>query len=339
MKHYIITLLIASFWIASNQKGYGQDSLRDRIAQKKQTQQDAKNENEIPYITVRAQMRNSDNTTNLGNASWIRYIYRFLDLNKEKNAALYNPVTPIENRTNLYTLIFRLMAENKLNAFDFNNSQDIFSEQYRITPEEMFKRLSIPYSIEGNTITYDAYNVPSNEVLGYYIKEAWYFDLTNSVLDVKVEAICPILFKNDIDGYFLESAADGIREPQFWIPYQNIQPYLARMPIMTSNLNNILDKTIDDYFILRLYDGEIYKTMNMENKLLIEQYKTPEEVEVARQKIEEELNTFGKDLWVIGDSTKVSNGNPVKRNVKKKPDGHKGSSNASNSARERRLQF
>lgn len=314
-----------------------QDSLRDRIARKK-TEQEANNNKTTPDLSVRAQLRSQNNATSVENASWVRFIYRFLDLKEEKNAALYNPVNPINNRTNLYTLIFKLIAEGKINGYDFNNSQDIYSEQNRITPEEMFKRLNIPYSLEGNSITYDSYNIPSADVMGYYIKEAHYFDKTNSELDVKVEAICPIIFRNDVDGYFIESMENGVREPQFWIPYSNIQPYLSRMPIMTSNLNNVLDKTINDYFVLRLYDGEIYKTMNMQDKLLVELYKTEEEQDEARTKIEQELTDFDKSLWVINDSVTVSDGEEIKREKKKKPDGMN-SSNAKNSARDRRLKF
>ena len=333
-KKYIL-LIIFTFAFSLSNYIIAQDSLRDRIAKKKTGQETEKT---TPELSVRAQLRSQSTATNVENASWVRFIYRYLDLKEEKNAPLYNPVIPINNRSNLYTLIFKLMAEGKINGYDFNNSQDIYTEQNRITSEEMFKRLNIPYSIEGNSITYDAYNIPSAEVMGYYIKEAHYFDRTNSELDVKVEAICPIIFRSDVDGYFLESLENGVREPQFWIPYSNIQPYLSRMPIMTSNLNNVLDKTIDDYFVLALYDGEIYKTMNLQDKLLVELYKTDEERDAARAKIEQELKDFDKSLWVMSDSIDVSDGEEIKIDKKKKPDGMN-SSNAKNSARERRLRF
>lgn len=339
MKKYIYKTLIFLFAIGFATNIVAQESLRERIARKKTEQEKKEASNKaMPDLSVKAQMRAQSTASNVENASWVRYIYKFLDLNEEKNAALYNPVTPIEGRMNLYTLIFKLMAEGKLDVYDFNNSQDIFTEQYRISPEEMFKRLNIPYSIEGNLITYDAYNIPSREVMGYYIKEAHFFDKTNSMLEVKVEAICPIVFRNDVDGFYIESLAEGLKEPQFWIPYSNIQPYLSRMPIMTSNLNNIIDKTIDDYFVLGLYDGEIYKTANMQDKLLIEQYKTEEELKAAREKIEQELKDFDQSLWVINDSIEVSDGIEVKEDIKKRPDGASGS-NVKNSARERRLKF
>lgn len=313
-------------------------SLRERINQKKQAEQQESKEIDIatPQLSVRAQIRNLNNEQNVATATWQREVYRFLDLSKDNNGALYYPVTPIKNRINLYTMIFSLMAENKINAFEFNDSQDIFTDQYRVTPEEMMKRLDIPYMTEGNKLVYDDYNIPSADVKGYYIKEIWFFDALNSVVDIKIDAICPVLFRSDFDGLFLDEAtSNGIREPQFWIPYENIRPYASQMLIMTSNLNNKLRDTIDDFFRLRLYKGEIYKVTNMQNKLLVEEYKTPEELKAAQEKIEQELSSFDKDLWVMSDSIKISNGNPKKKK-KQKMDRPQGSS-AGLSARERRF--
>lgn len=322
-----------------------QGSLRDRIAKKQQqTQALEEKKNNLPQLSVRAQMRNNNDTQDLTNATWIREVYRMIDLTKGPNAALFYPVTPIEDRMNLYTMIFKLMANGSLDAYEFNDSQPVFTEKFKVKPEDMFERLGIMYTMEGDHIVYDDYSIPSNEVLGYYVKEAWYFDQSNSVLDVKTVAICPVLFRSALDGFDISLSSDAAtREPQFWIPYENIRPYASRMPIMTSDINNIQRKTVDDYFRLRLYNGEIYKTTNMENKLLVEKHRTPEELEAAQEKIEEELKAFEKGLWVINDSVKVSDGAPVKRDIKKRdtPKGSESSAStsATHSARERRLKF
>lgn len=336
-----IILLLPLTALAQEDK---QGSLRDRIARRQQEAQAAAEKSKsLPQLSVRAQMRNQNNTQNLGSATWVREIYRSLDLTKGVNAALFYPVIPIEDRMNLYTMIFKLMANGELDAYEFNESQPVFTEQLRVAPEDMFERLGITFSKEADYITYDEYSIPSNEVLGYYVKEAWYFDQSNSVLDVKIVAICPVLYRNTLDNFDipLTSDAAATREPQFWIPYESIRPYAARMPIMTSDINNVLTKTVDDYFRLRLYDGEIYKTTNMENKFLIEKYQTPEDVQQARENIEKELHLFQDGLWVINDSVKISDGKPVKREIKSKdmPKKSSSSSSATYSARERRQKF
>lgn len=330
------SLFVASSLFAQNEQG---TSLRDRIANRQKQEQGLNDKkNSLPQLSVRAQMKNENNTQDISNATWVREVYRFLDLTKGPNAALFYPVTPIGDRMNLYTLIFSLMASGELEAYDFNGGEPVFAEQFRTKPKDMFERLEIAFKEENGRLIYDEFSVPSNEVLGYYIKEAWYFDQANSVLDVKTVAICPVLFRNALDGFDMDmSEGASTREPQFWIPYENIRPYAARMPIMTSDINNKMSKMIDDYFRLRLYEGEIYKTTNMENKILIEKYKTPEEVQKAQQVIEKQLADFEEGLWVINDSTKVSSGDPVKRKIEKRDQPKKSSSSdAKHSARERR---
>ncbi|MDR0824784.1 MAG: gliding motility protein GldN, partial [Prevotella sp.] len=271
----VCCLCLASLTYAQNQ----QESLRERLAKKQQQQQGTTSDSgtKVPQLSVRAEMMNDTQTQDLSNATWVREVYRFLDLTEGKNAALFYPVQPIGNQMNFYTMIFKLMGNGSLTAYDWNNGTDLFIDKLKVNFGDVLDRLEIPYQKNGNVFTYDEFSIPGNEALGYYIKEAWYFDQSNSVIGVKTVAICPVLFRQEfIDGMdFGAAASQGLRQPQFWIPYENVRPYAARMPIMTSDKNNVMNKTIDDYFRMRLYDGEIYKTTNMENKFLSEKYKTP----------------------------------------------------------------
>ncbi len=52
---------------------------------------------------------NLDQKQEIGDAPWVREIYRYLDLTKDKNAALYFPESPIGDRMNLFTMIFKLL--------------------------------------------------------------------------------------------------------------------------------------------------------------------------------------------------------------------------------------
>ena len=101
---------------------------------------------------------------------------------------------------------------------------------------------------------------------------------------------------------------------------------------------NVMTKTIDDYFRLRLYDGEIYKTTNMGNKLMVEKYKDPEMRKQAEKKIERELKQFEENLWVTNDSINDTQSKNKSKNTKNakisKPKG--GSSSTTYSARDRR---
>lgn len=296
-------------------------SLRDRLAKKQQQEQGTSQDNgpKVGRMSVRAEMMNANQGQDLTNATWIREVYRILDLTKGNNAALYYPVQPIGNQMNFFTMIFKLIGDGNLVAYDWNNGQDQFTDNLKINFGDILEKLEIPYQKNGNAYIYDEFSIPSNEALRYYIKEAWYFDQSNSVMGIKVMAICPVLMRQEyLEGIDFEYSSDqGIPQPQFWIPYDNIRPYAARMPIMASNLNNVMTKTVDDYFRLRLYEGEIYKTTNMENKLLQQQFKTPETLKLARDSIEKQLRQFDKDLWVINDSIKAADGDVSKKSNSK----------------------
>lgn len=334
----ITIILVLCFTYASGVQA--QESLRDRLAKKQQQQQGNTSDSglKIPQLSVRAEMMNDGQTQDLSNATWVREVYRELDLEKGKNAALYYPEQPEGSKMNLFTMIFKLLETNSLTAYRWNNGTDLFIDRMKVDfGEDILARLEIPYQKNGDVFVYDEFSIPNNEAKRYYIKEAWYFDQSNSVLGVRTIAICPVVMRQE---YFddMSNTATASRLPLCWIPYENIRPYAARMPIMTSDQNNVMNKTIDDYFRLRLYDGEIYKTTNMENKLLLEKHKTPEELEQAREKIEGELKQFEKDLWVTNDSINAIQPNNKKAKNQKvsKPKKSSSGGGATYSARDRR---
>lgn len=324
MKKNILSLTIILFSLICSTtiiQAQEQGSLRDRLAKKQQASSEI-NTNGInfPKATVRAQMMMDSQIDNISNATWIREIYRFLDLKKEKNAALYYPEQPIGNRMNLYTMLFKLIANNNITVYNYTmNGSETIAKDNILTFKEMAERLGIPLTANGTSFNYNEYDIPSNEILGYYIKEIWFFDQENSVLDVQTAAICPILYRQEyLEGVDVSDMDNIQSQPQFWVPYKEIQAYTSQVPIMTSNLNNILDKTIDDYFKFRLYDGEIYKTTNMENKVFVEKYNTPEELKEARERVEKELNQFDTNLWVSpNDSINTKTTNKKNKKVKK----------------------
>ncbi|HCO68735.1 MAG TPA: hypothetical protein DIT04_13400 [Dysgonomonas sp.] len=71
---------------------------------------------------------------------------------------------------------------------------------------------------------------------------------------------------------------------------------------MVSSLNNAVTQTINDFFVKRNFDGEIYKTTNTRNLSLQEQYQHPDSLKNARNKIEQQLIDFRDNLWVYNDS-------------------------------------
>jgi hypothetical protein len=89
--------------------------------------------------------------------------------------------------------------------------------------------------------------------------------------------------------------------PMFWLNYDEISPYLGQTQVMTSSYNNTSNMSLDDYFVMRQYEGDIYKTSNLRNVPLSEYCETDEELQAERARIEKQLKDFQNGLWSEAD--------------------------------------
>jgi gliding motility associated protien GldN len=258
-----------------------------------------------PVLTERAKIKNEQESKAPAHVVWLREMYRDIDLDKENNAALYYPERPIGERMNLFTTIFKLMADGKITAYNYVlDRQEVFTESEKVDFENILKKFQILYKKEGSgdNVRYivDDSDIPSSEVLVYTIKEGWYFDAATGTYKSQVLAICPLLIRTDYN------VGDLTRNPLFWIPYENLRPYLSRSMIMTSNYNNVMTYSIDDFFTKGMYQGDIVKTVNMKDQSLVQQVgNDPEKLKHARDSIENQLKDFKQQLWIQPDTTQV----------------------------------
>ncbi|MBR2475660.1 MAG: gliding motility protein GldN [Bacteroidaceae bacterium] len=257
-----------------------------------------KKEESNSSLSVRAQNLYEKEALSPADIPWNRIIYRSLDLKKEKNLPLYYPEESTEEQENLFRLIMKLLAEGQIVVYEYLDGREIFNEKYQANVKETLDRFHIIYeestSQTGRKVKYtiDPSDVPANEVLSYYIKEKWVFDQRNSGVKCEIEAICPILHRTDDFG------GEAIKYPMFWVKYSDIRPYMAQQYILTSSENNVRNYTFDDFFKLRMFEGEIYKTMNLRNMSLMQLYPEQTAQDSARQEIEKQLQSFEKNLWV-----------------------------------------
>jgi len=134
---------------------------------------------------------------------WMKVIYRSLDLTKGKNPALYYPEEPNADGENLFFIIMRLLANNKISAYEYLDGREMFTDEFKIKVNEMFDRFHIYYteakgSNDKNPIyEFENADIPSNEVLSYFIIEKWEFDTRSNQMKARVEALCPVLHRMD----------------------------------------------------------------------------------------------------------------------------------------------
>ena len=203
--------------------------------------------------------------------AWRRDIYRELDLTKDANAPLYYPVEPQEGRVNLFTLLFQLLNTGKIPAYTYDTSGlENFNASNRMHFKDMLERYEIPFEVNGNSIKVEPVDVPSNEVLSYFVKESSYYDQHTATYHSRVVALCPVLHRSNgyIDFNSPSMSADVQKSPLFWVKMEDIESYLSQNMVMTSNYNNAATMSMADFFDTNKYKGDIYMTTNMQGKSL-----------------------------------------------------------------------
>ena len=226
---------------------------------------------------------------------WMREIYRTLDLTKDTNGALYYPVEPQGNKMNLFTTMFRLLAQKKIPAYEYQlDGTERFQKDAEVTFRDVLDRFQIYYELKkvanrrDSVVSISNSDIPSADVLSYFIKEVWYFDQRTSTYGSVITAICPVLHRSE------EFSSEKTKFPMFWVNYRD------------------------------LYKGDIYKTTNLQNRTLSQYCPTDSAMVKEQKRIEKELADFenslyGKDLVEETDSVSAVSGTKiVKANSQKK---------------------
>ena len=234
---------------------------------------------------------------------WKRDIYRQLDLTKDKNAPMYYPVEPMGRQVNLFTYLFRLILTGRINAYTYKlDGNESFDEKDKLAVKDMLERYGIYYEENNGKLTVADSDVPSAEATRYYLKESIYMDQRTGTFTTKVTALCPILMRGAD-----EFSTDATPYPLFWVNYDDIAPWLAKLPMMPSDLNNVTNMTADDFFAMNRYEGKIYKTNNMQGKVLANYCPTDSDMVAEQKRIEKQIDDFKKNVWGNGflpDTTK-----------------------------------
>lgn len=264
---------------------------------RKRAERDQKNAESGPKISDRMQGFFENKDTHDADLAYMRQIYRQIDLTKDANTPLYFPEDVIDGQENLFRIILRLVVDGKIPAYEYLDGREVFTDQYKVNVADMLERFGI-YAQEAKgssdknpKFIIEEADVPTGQVLNYYIIEKWEFDRRTNRMKTRVEAICPVLNRSaDFGG--------EAKYPMFWIKFDALRPYLAQQSIFLSDDNNLARHTLDDYFNLGMYDGEIYKTRNLRNLSMAQMFPDEDDLKRAQDSIDNRLRNYGKNLWV-----------------------------------------
>ena len=292
----ILSLITVTLLVASAQ---AQPAKRRVVSPETPNQEQATR----PSATDRASLMFPTTDAMPDDVVWKRDIYRQLDLTKDKNAPMYYPVEPMGKQVNLFTYLFRLILTGRVNAYTYKlDGNESFDEKDKLAVKDMLERYGIYYEENGSKLTVADSDVPSAEATRYYIKESIYMDQRTGTFRAKVTALCPILMRGAD-----EFSTDATPYPLFWVKYDDVAPWLAKLPMMPSNLNNVTNMTADDFFAMNRYDGKIYKTNNMQGKVLANYCPTDSDMVAEQTRIEKQISDFEQNVWgdgFLADTTK-----------------------------------
>ena len=265
---------------------------RQRRAQKEQ-------ETQTDGVSVRAKNYADQQVKETETAPWRRVIYRQLSIDSLANAPIFRPVRPSGQLQSLFSLLFKRFNDGSITVYEYEDlGYENLTPERQLHFEDFLDRFGIVYDKDPSQTGNRAFkilpvDIPTQSIRSYYVKEEYYYDVKTSDVSSQIVAICPVM-DDEI------SMEGSVRIPLFWVKYSDVQPYLSQQPVMLSTKNNATTATMDDFFSLNLYRGQISMTLGGETAELNSEMSDSTAM-AARQafsnQIEGELQQFEESLY------------------------------------------
>lgn len=253
------------------------------------------------------------------NVKWSRQVYREIFFNDSTRAIMSNsilkyPDEPVYNyveengvkkltlKQNLFWLIFKLAMTHKVPVYE-SSDYLTFTEKDLITKDSTILKNLKYIQDKGNYEVSDKYTRSANStIIGYMVKENYYFDAEVSELRSQIVAIAPLV-ESEVEAM---NATKNSYSIPFWITYESIMPWLMTYTTMASEKNSSDVITFDTYFRRRLFKGNIIKIDNPLNQSIAIECKeccADNILECMKRKqgeVERQILEFDqKQLWVL----------------------------------------
>jgi len=229
---------------------------------------------------------------------WNKRIWRVIDLSEKINLPLRYPESKqTRDRKSLIDVMMDAIEEGSLTAYSFQDDEftspitlkEIKARGGARTDTMKMMRPDPPYD-EYDTII--AREFSRDKVIGYRVKEDWFFDKQRSVMEVRIIGLSPLVFAVDENGNVREG---NQRISLFWIYYPEARQLFANAETFNRS-NDAERRTFDDIFQKRLFSSYIYKESNVYDRR-IEDYKSGLNALLESEKIKDEITNLEHDMW------------------------------------------
>jgi gliding motility associated protien GldN len=149
--------------------------------------------------------------------------------------------------------------------------------------------------------------IDGNDIVGYQLKEDWFFDKERSVLDVRIIGIAPVvnwsddsrtkvvMYDNETGIPDEKDPASWVQAPLFWLYFPNLRPILAKYYVYNEK-NDAQWMSFDDLFWKRRFSSYILKESNVFDRE-IETYRYGMDAIIETEKITNEIRNLEHDVW------------------------------------------
>ncbi len=226
------------------------------------------------------------------NVMWSKQIWRIIDLREKINLDFYFPTDNIAEGKSLMQVIWHAATvEESITAYENENDGQLNKV---IPASQLLARFNY---IDTTQIENPAngkleqkvtpYIFNTSDVKQFRVKEEWFFDKQQSVLQVRIVAICPVAFlvKNDEPRII----------PMFWIYFPEARSPFSKVDVFNKK-NDTQKLTYEDVFIKRKFASYIYKQSNVYNRR-ISQHLLGRDGLIESERIREEILNTELDLW------------------------------------------
>jgi len=229
---------------------------------------------------------------------WSKRIWRVIDLNEKINLPLKYPLTKqTTDRRNLIDVLMDAIQEGNLTAYSFIDDEFTLPMTYAEILSRGGARIDTiqipqpdpPYALIDTVIPRD---FSRDKVIGFRIKEDWFFDKQLSEMKVRIIGIAPMIYAFDEAGNIREG---NLKMPLFWVYYPDARQLLSKSDVFNQQ-NNAQRLTFDDVFQNRLFGSYIYKESNVYDRR-IEDFKTGLSALLESEKIKDLITNFEHDMW------------------------------------------
>ena len=229
---------------------------------------------------------------------WSKRIWRVMMLNEKLNLPFQYPASKsMQDRKSLIDVFMDAIEEGALTAY--NPADDEFT--LPMTMEEM-ERIG-GAGVDSTTVTdpdppyltRDTVIVREfsrDAVIGFRIKEDWFFDKQRSVIEARIIGIAPLIFSVDDQGNIREG---NIKEPIYWVYYPEARKILVNAECFNRG-NDAERRTFEDMFQKRMFSSYVYKESNVFDRR-IEDYAQGIDALLEAERVKHEIINLEHDLW------------------------------------------